>query len=934
MILEREPERATLTGLLDLARAGDGGLAVVVAPAGIGKTTLLADLAATARDRQVRVLAAQGSQFEREFSFGLVRQLFEPLLAGAAESERSALLAGAAGQAAAVLGAADPAAGERGDFAILHGLYWLTANLCQDRPLLLCVDDLQWSDHASVRFLAHLLPRLRDLPVLVLAATRPEDPDADLRPVRQLLADPRGVAVRPGPLGEAAVARLLSERLGRPVGPAFARACHAATQGTPFLVAELGRSLAAAGVEPDDAHVDRVAAIGSAALGHMVSRRLAHLSPGATAFARAMSLVEDNSALADVIAVSGLALAEATDAMTELERADILRAGGPGRVAFDHPLMRSVVYDAQPVGARIAGHALAARVLATAGHEPERVAGHLLRVPAGPVPNPAVTAALRQAAADALTRGSPDSAHAYLRRCLDESLPAAERLALLIDLGALTQQSDMAASADYLGRAADLATDPGDRVRVADMLARALHFVGRNAEAVAVCRAARREPDLSADARQRLDAQLLVLAMADRSITTSGSLAEARLLVPEPGTGGRLLDCIVGVADAFDGRPEATERTLRALRGLDVRTAAHGLEIYLSGCIALLMADHPDGMAVLDGWVAEAHQHGSTVLYAYTKAARGIGWYWRGALAEAEADASDALEIGEASLTDVRPAAAACLANTLMAQGRDEEASMALTRAGVDPGDPDAGFLYTLVESQAALHAARGDAVGASRWAALCGERYAASGGVNPARVAWRSVLAAAQHALGDVGDARRTAAAELDLARRWGAPRTLGRALRVSGLVEGGEAGLALLRASVEVLADSPARLEYATALVDLGAALRRAGRRGDSRPELVRGVEVAEVCGAGPLALRGRRELRAAGSRMRPAAVAGPAALTPSEARVVELAVEGGSNRDIAQALYVTAKTVEVHLSNAYRKLGVSGRRELLTRHRDRPA
>ncbi|WP_412543219.1 AAA family ATPase [Longispora sp. K20-0274] len=933
MILERDLERASLAGLLDDARAGAGALAVVVAAAGIGKTTLLAELAATARAAGVRVLTAQGSQFEREFSFGLVRQLFEPVLAGADDRERAALLSGAAGQAAAVLGVADPAGGERGDFAILHGLYWLTANLCQDGPMLLCVDDLQWSDAASVRFLAHLLPRLADLPLFVVAATRPAEPDSDLRLVHQLLADPRAVVLRPGPLGADGTAALLAARLDVPVTAAFAAACQAATQGNPFLVTELGRHLVAAGVAPTDRNVGRVAGIGSTALGRMIGRRLAHLSPAATAFARAMSLLEDHTALADVIAVSGLALPAAAEAMTELERTDILRESGPGRIGFTHPLMRSVVYDAQPVGARLAGHALAARLLADAGDEPERVAGHLLRIPAGPVPDPTVTDTLRRATADALTRGSPDSAHAYLRRCLDEPLTRPERLAVLVDLGTLTQQSDMAASAGYLAQAAALADEPVLRARIADMLARALHFTGRNDEAAAVCRAASATPGLPADARQRLDAQLLVLTMADRSTTANAGLAEARLLAPA-GVGGRLLDCIIGVADTLAGRPDGTGRVLRALADLDVRTAAHGLEIYVSGCIALLMADHPDGMAVLDRWVAEAHQHGSTVLCAYTKAARGLGWYWRGALAEAEADATDALEIGEASMTDVRPAAAACLANTLLAQGRLDEAATALTRTGVDPTGTTAGFLYAQMETQAALYAARGDAARAAEWAVLCGERYAASGGSNPSRVAWGSLLAAAQHAQGDVPAARRTAAEELAAARAWGAPRALGRALRVSGLVEGGETGLALLAEAAEVLADSPARLEYATTLVDLGAALRRAGRRADSRPHLRLGADLAEVCGAGPLVQRARRELRAAGSRTRSTAVTGHAALTPSEARVVELAVQGGSNRDIAQALYVTAKTVEVHLSNAYRKLGVTGRRELLTRHRDRPA
>jgi DNA-binding NarL/FixJ family response regulator len=162
-------------------------------------------------------------------------------------------------------------------------------------------------------------------------------------------------------------------------------------------------------------------------------------------------------------------------------------------------------------------------------------------------------------------------------------------------------------------------------------------------------------------------------------------------------------------------------------------------------------------------------------------------------------------------------------------------------------------------------------------------------------------------------------------LAHRWGAPFALGRALRVAGLVTPGTAGLDLLREAVEVLHKSPAQLEYAKALIDFGAALRRGNARVDARPHLAAGLDLAIKCGATPLIERAGTELRAAGARPRTVAPSGPDSLTPSEKRVADLAARDFSNRQIAQQLFVTTKTVEVHLSSVYRKLGITGRNKL---------
>jgi DNA-binding CsgD family transcriptional regulator len=149
--------------------------------------------------------------------------------------------------------------------------------------------------------------------------------------------------------------------------------------------------------------------------------------------------------------------------------------------------------------------------------------------------------------------------------------------------------------------------------------------------------------------------------------------------------------------------------------------------------------------------------------------------------------------------------------------------------------------------------------------------------------------------------------------------------ALRANGLLEGGVRGLELLEEATTVLEASPARLEHAQALADLGAALRRANHRADAREPLRRALDLADACGARPLVERARHELRAAGGRPRRSRSSGAESLTASERRTATMAADGLSNPEIAQALFVTKKTVETHLGSAYRKLDIRSRTEL---------
>src|SRR3954470_13298535 len=185
LLLERERELAALEQLIGEARAGRGRIVLIEGPAGIGKTRLLAE----ARERAsagMTVLAARCSELEREFSFGAVRQLFEPLTREA--DQRGRLLAGAAAAAEGVLGA--PGGDAEGTFAVLHGLYWATLNLAEERPVLIAIDDIQWSDRPTLRFVAYLARRLEGAPVLVAATLRSTDPGTDPALLNDIMSDP------------------------------------------------------------------------------------------------------------------------------------------------------------------------------------------------------------------------------------------------------------------------------------------------------------------------------------------------------------------------------------------------------------------------------------------------------------------------------------------------------------------------------------------------------------------------------------------------------------------------------------------------------------------------------------------------------------------------------------------------------------------------
>ena len=265
------------------------------------------------------------------------------------------------------------------------------------------------------------------------------------------------------------------------------------------------------------------------------------------------------------------------------------------------------------------------------------------------------------------------------------------------------------------------------------------------------------------------------------------------------------------------------------------------------------------------------------------------------------------------------------LADVLTNRGEMDEAEASLAALGLEEEVAESGHVIFFLGARGWLRYARRDFEGAaSDWRRLgrCMETFEMH---NPAVLAWRSHLALALLGLDRRDEALELAREEVELARAWGAPKPIGVALRARGLAEGGAEGIETLRESVAVLEGSTARLELARSLVELGAALRRANQRADARELLKQGLDLAVRSRAVPLVEQAEQELAATGARPRRLLLSGVESLTASERRVAGFAAEGLSNKDIAQALFVTTKTVEGHLSNVYRKLGIGSRGEL---------
>ncbi|MCP2203147.1 regulatory protein, luxR family [Lentzea flava] len=861
VVSDRKRELTVLRRALEEAAAGAPSVVCVEGRVGMGKTSVLAETVRMARELGFEVFRAQCSPSEHGFRFGVVAQLFE--------SEADEILDGDADQAA------------------MHRLHRLVREVSLETPVLLAVDDVEHADAPSLNFLSYLRRRLGELPVAVVV-TRGLAVDATPL-LREVVGDAR--RVRLSGLDQLACGRFLRTIFASGVTDEVVAEWRVATRGNPYLLGLRLRDLG----ERSGELVARLAHAGAEVVA--LARSFAVLGEADLALAGAAAGLEPQEAVDASRALHGLGFAGVPMVLTTLEQST---------TAFD----RSVI------------HARAARFRHDDQAPVEDVAAHLLE--AAPIGEDWVRDVLRIAA----RRSTSDRAIACLRRLLREPLPDDLRGEVLVELSEAQSLVDPCAAIASLNKAASASMDVLAEGRMALLIAYDLAGRRLYRDAVAkvesvIARVSGVDPDLA----QRLDLYALSLGLEESFFSGEVETRIARLCGSRmtSARNQRFLNAVLAYRGACIGASHGeTRRRVQSSLPLhigrdliDQFSFAHlivaliGIDEYEQAdrqCEEALRVTAERDLAVCAAMVQGLRCHVARRLGTLPVAEQ------LGLASLARLDALGANQDGNLVI------AVAGLVGAWVDTG-DTTSALRLVRERELDGDlPEYAHYHALLHQRGRLHMALGDPASALRDHLDCGRRMERRGARNPSLQPWRSHAALAHMALGERDQALRLAEQELELARDWGLAVPVGVALRVSGVVTG---DVALLEEAVVTLRSTPARLELARALVDWGVLLRTSGRGPEALAALRQGHDTAKRCGAIPLMGVAARELRAAGGR--PARTPSGSVLTAQEDHIVRRAVLGLTNRQIAAELFVTPRAVELHLTRAYRKLGISGRRDL---------
>ncbi len=929
VLLERERELAEFDAAIGEVGAGRGCAVAVEAAAGLGKTRLLQEARRTAAGAEFEVLTARATELEQDFPVALARQLFENRLLTLPDGEREQVLEGAEAARGAL--GVDPEGEATGDsFAILHGLYWVTAALAERAPLLLAIDDAHWADAVSLDYIGFLLPRLEELPVLLVLTCRPEEPDAS-GGLGRILTDPAIRHLRPGPLSAGATTELLAEQLDRRPEPSFAATCHEVSGGNPFLLSELARTLAEEEIEPAAEKAELLRELAPEQVTRTVLTRIERLAPEAGSLARSLAVLGDGSDMRLLAELAELDLDRVPGVADELRAASILDSGASLR--FIHPLARNAIYAEIPAGERARTHARAAGLLRDRDASPEQIATQLLSTEGHE--DQVTVEVLIDAGERALDNGAPRSAIAYLTRALREPPPAGLRVAVLEPLiTASFRAADHAAwaaiEADVL---AELERDPGLGGRWATPLTGVMALGGNFEKAGAILEQA---VDVALaegamDRAFRVEAQLRTLGALVPSLPKVDLSPYLDQIDPDSSAGRLAASMEAGSAIANGSVSDAIESAARAL-GSDCAIFTEEPELMASAIpvMVLVAADELElAQRAVERGLTIARERGATPELVRAWFLSGLVAWGYGDLITAEADMRQAIDLARlAGIVPLVLTYTGSFVEILIERDQLQEAEAAFRAVGVGDGPmPENGLFTMLLLTRTHLRFAQGDLEGtAEDFTTLMVHAENLGVGRGPAAMVCPWGVRALT-AIGEIDRARETADHMLSYVQRWGTPATIAHTMRAVAAARGGAEEIEILEEAAAMMEGSPRRLQHAHVLADLGAALRREGRRADARAPLREALEIARRCGAVAVAKRAREELQATGETVRRYAPIGVESLTPSERRVAEMAASGMTNRQIAQSLFVTLKTVEAHLSAAYDKLDISSRKELPT-------
>jgi DNA-binding CsgD family transcriptional regulator len=907
MLLGRDAERRQLDLLLGQARAGISGVLVLRGEPGIGKTALLDYAAGCAGP--MRVLRAAGIEAETELAFAGLYSLLYPL-AGylGALPERHA----AAVRAALGLGH-DEAPRER--LAVAAGTHGLLTVAAEHGALLLLVDDLHWLDPASREALAFALRRLGSDAIGCVMTLREEVPAPAGLPCRDLTG-----------LGVQEAEQLVEAIAGVRPAAAVARQLHAETGGNPLALVELSSALTAE--QLGGAGIAEIPLEPGSAIRQRFAARLDQLSsPAKTALLVAAAAGSCDAA--DVATALGIIGGGDNAALAEAEAVGLIRITAEA-VQFAHPLLRSVAYHATAPALRRAAHQALAATLA--GRDTERAAWH--RAAAATGPDEIAAAALEAAAGLAAGKGAPLAAAAAWQRAAELSGEANARFARLAEAAEAALDGGDLDRVRRLTVAIPPPEHPGYRAR---MLTVRGHLEQLTGWPPASRQSLHEAADLLADTDPRLAVELLaesIYRTIDFGLLDVASQVAERItaLAQMPDETARFLaDYANGYLGWRRGDADHGMRHLRrAVARLDADPAI-APNPRLHGEIAWILSavGYPDraGQHCLQA-VELARSQGAVgrlpALLSLTASTHKDAGRWSLALA----DAGQALDLALATGQTVDACEALfVLAEIEAAQGRDEGCLRHAREADRLAGELQLPMEQLLARlAVAALALARGRLEEAiTRYEAA--RRQAAEYGFCDAHTSPAPDLIEAYTRAGEAGKAQALLPEYLALVTGDVNPRHAALAARCRGIAATGDFD-GFFREAIafhERTPDDP--FQHARTRLCYGERLRRARRRQDARVQLRAAAEIFDRLDARPWAERARAELRASGETITSAGKGGQQ-LTPQELQIALLVSQGRTNAEIGRAIFLSTRTVEFHLSRAYRKLGVASRTELTSR------
>ena len=925
-LLHRARELATAKDALAPLDGGSPAVLVIEGGRGSGKSALLQAVLGLAPAAAL-TLRARCHAAERDFAFGAVGQLFDPL------ADADGLPNGT-------------------EHDLLRGYYLRTRALAAARPVVIAVDDLQHADCLSARWCSYLARRLDDLPVALIVtvdtgtAPRRFAPVAELRDELAALTYTR--PLRAEPLDAADAAELMAGVLGRPPDPVFAVRCHEAAHGNPRILKAIAARLSAMSTVPAGAGL---AGTGSAGTGS-AGTGSASTGPASTGPAAASRAAADTAAraTADVVldwvrhsdpgvadlfeqfAVSPTGSMEtaamllgvgddvATAARATFRRYGLLADRSPDQ--FADPAMRAAILDRLSPQALTDMHRRAATMLSRIGAPAITVAEHVMA--AGAQGEPWARPALRRAAHDAQDNGDWPAASRYLNRVLLELDDAVAVLPVMAELGAVEYHTDVKASLRRVLTVAGLPADPTARDAALAAFAEPLLALESDAAAARFRRAAARladEPSADPAAQLRLAAQSLLSARG-----TGVRAAMRRVREGADDAAARQLLTTAALSIAVRGRGRGGCVSL-ARRGMGVDPARGGSPQPSTGALAALALTWAGEFGPAAEACAQAlegaKRQASVTTQALALLVRAEIGYLRGRLGTAAADLRHARTLCERAAADgLGAVATAALVRVLLASGEDD-AVPPMTGTFDSNGTTHPFVIGIGQESRGMIAASRGDHRQALRLYLECGRRLGADGLQNPACSAWRSRAVVTMVGLGKLWEATTLGDAEVELARSWGAPGPLSRALAAAATTRELPQRLEMLREAVDVLDGTECTLDLARAKIRFGRAQFERGDVSGARASLRRGLDIAVSCGMRRLAAAARQALQAAGGGS--AENNGHPVLTASELRVADLVIQGLGNQEVAEKLSISKRTVDTHLGRIYRKLHISGRNRL---------